>query len=257
MRDFRGEPVIVTFLYTHCDDTCPPAAQQVKGALNELGRDVPALAIAVEPPRDTAGSARAFLSEQRMLGRMSFVLGERSELEPIWRGYAIQPQSVRAEHQARIVLVDGRGFQRVGFPIDQATPERIATTSNCSKRASRRRARGPLRPGARTRAARARRARARGAARAACGRLSGEAGRGRRDRGTRARRPRRSAHARRGTRAARDAPRCGRCRWTRRPPGRRGRSCRPRCGPTSPRRTPGSTLTSPTNCAAHRSAGWA
>src|SRR5215211_7919730 len=23
MRNFRGEPVIVTFLYTHCDDTCP------------------------------------------------------------------------------------------------------------------------------------------------------------------------------------------------------------------------------------------
>jgi protein SCO1 len=126
MRDFRGEPVIVTFLYTHCDDTCPPAAQQVKGALNELGREVPAIAIAVEPPRDTAGSARAFLSEQRMLGRMSFVLGERSELNPIWRGYAIRPQAAREEHQARIVLVDGRGFQRVGFPLDQATPERIA-----------------------------------------------------------------------------------------------------------------------------------
>ena len=102
------------------------AAQQIKGALDELGRDVPALAIAVEPPRDTADSARAFLSEQRMLGRMSFVLGERSELAPIWRGYAIRPQSMRSEHQARIVLVDGRGFQRVGFPIDQATPERIA-----------------------------------------------------------------------------------------------------------------------------------
>jgi len=126
MRDFRGEPVIVTFLYTHCDDTCPPAAQQVKGALNELGHDVPALAIAVDPPRDTAASAQAFLSEQRMLGRLSFVLGERSELDPIWSGYAIRPQSVRAEHQARIVIVDGDGFQRVGFPIEQATPERIA-----------------------------------------------------------------------------------------------------------------------------------
>jgi protein SCO1/2 len=126
MRDFRGEPVIVTFLYTHCDNTCPPAAQQVKGALNELGRDVPALAIAVDPPRDTAASAQAFLSEQRMLGRLSFVLGERSELDPIWRGYAIRPQSVRTEHQARIVIVDGRGFQRVGFPVEQATPERIA-----------------------------------------------------------------------------------------------------------------------------------
>ena len=126
MSDFRGEPVIVTFLYTHCDDTCPPAAQQVKGALNDLGHDVPALAIAVDPPRDTAASARAFLSKQRMLGRMRFVLGNRDELEPVWRGFAIQPQSAREEHQARIVLVDKNGFQRVGFPIEQATPERIA-----------------------------------------------------------------------------------------------------------------------------------
>ena len=126
MSDFRGEPVIVTFLYTHCEDTCPPAAQQVKGALDELGRDIPALAIAVEPPRDTPASARAFLSEQRMLGRMRFVLGTRDELEPVWRGFAVRPQSARAEHQARIVVVDERGFQRIGFPIDQATPERIA-----------------------------------------------------------------------------------------------------------------------------------
>jgi protein SCO1/2 len=126
MSDFRGRPVIVTFLYTNCDETCPPAAQQVKGALNELGEDVPALAIAVEPARDTPASARAFLSEQRMLGRMRFVLGSRAELEPVWRGYAIRPQAARAEHQARIVLVDRRGYQRIGFPVDQATPERIA-----------------------------------------------------------------------------------------------------------------------------------
>ena len=126
MSDFLGDPVIVTFLYTHCDDTCPAAAQQVKGALNELGRDVPALAIAVEPPRDTPESARAFLSEQRMLGRMRFVLGSRSELEPVWRGFAIRPQSAASEHQARIVLVDSRGFQRIGFPVEQATPEGLA-----------------------------------------------------------------------------------------------------------------------------------
>jgi protein SCO1/2 len=126
MQEFRGQPVIVTFLYTNCEETCPPAAQQVKGALNELGRDVPALAIAVDPPNDTEASARAFLSKARMLGRMHFVLGSRAELEPIWKGYAIQPQSDDAEHQARIVLVDKRGFQRIGFPLNQATPERIA-----------------------------------------------------------------------------------------------------------------------------------
>ena len=37
MRDFRGKPVIVTFLYTTCEDTCPIQAQTVRGALDELG----------------------------------------------------------------------------------------------------------------------------------------------------------------------------------------------------------------------------
>jgi protein SCO1 len=126
MREFRGDPVIVTFLYTTCEDTCPLQAQTVRGALDQLGHDVPAIAIAVDPPRDTPARARAFLVEQRALGRLDFVLGSRPELRPLWRGFAIRPQSVTQEHQARITLVDPRGYQRVGYPGSQATPERLA-----------------------------------------------------------------------------------------------------------------------------------
>ena len=126
MRSFRGRPVLVTFLYTTCEETCPGMAQTAKGALDQLGHDVPALAISVDPPRDTAQRARAFLEEQRARHRIDFVLGSRSELRPIWRGFAVQPQSIRQEHQARFTLVDKRGFQRIGFPGSQATPERLA-----------------------------------------------------------------------------------------------------------------------------------
>jgi protein SCO1/2 len=126
MRSLRGEPVIVTFLYTTCEDTCPTQAQQVKGAFDELGKDVPAVAVAVDPPRDNQARARAFLSEQRMTGRMSFALGTKSELEPVWRAFAVQPQRDDLEHTGRIVLVDAKGLQRVGFPLQEATPERIA-----------------------------------------------------------------------------------------------------------------------------------
>ncbi len=126
MRSFRGRPVIVTFLYTTCDETCPTMAQTVKGALNDLKSDVPAIAVAVDPPRDTAQQALKFLSKQRVLGRLDFVLGSRAELAPVWKGFAIQPQSVNQEHQARFTLVDKRGFQRIGFPGNRATPEAIA-----------------------------------------------------------------------------------------------------------------------------------
>src|SRR5918999_295644 len=92
MRDFRGQPVIVTFLYTTCEDTCPVQAQTVR----------------------------------RALGRLDFVLGTRAELKPLWKGFYVRPQSVTHEHNARFTLVDERGFQRVGYPGFEATAERIA-----------------------------------------------------------------------------------------------------------------------------------
>jgi protein SCO1/2 len=122
----RGGPVVVTFLYTHCKDTCPITAQQVKGALDDLRRPVPAVAISVDPPNDTRASAQRFLEKVGIGGRMRFLLGSRRELRRVWSGFAIRPQRQHEEHQARLVLLDGHGVQRVGFPISQATPERIA-----------------------------------------------------------------------------------------------------------------------------------
>jgi protein SCO1/2 len=126
MRALRGKPVIVAFLYTTCRDTCPAQANQVRGALDDLGHDVPAIAVAVDPPRDTAESAKAFLSRTHTLGRIDFVLGSRRQLKPLWKGFAVQPQLPTVEHQSRITLVDRRGFQRIGFPGSEVTPERLA-----------------------------------------------------------------------------------------------------------------------------------
>ena len=126
MRDLRGRPVIVTFLYTSCEDSCPSQAQQVRAALDELGEDVPALAVAVDPPRDTRASARSFLADQKLTGRMRFVLGTRDELERVWKDFGVQPQREDLEHTARLVLVDPEGAQRVSYPLDQITPERLA-----------------------------------------------------------------------------------------------------------------------------------
>ena len=117
MRDLRGKPVIVTFLYTTCEDTCPAQAQTIRGALDELGEDVPALAIAVDPPRDTeAERARLPRRAARARAGSTSCSARASELQPLWSGFYIRPQSVTQEHQARFTLVDKRGFQRVGLP---------------------------------------------------------------------------------------------------------------------------------------------
>ena len=126
MRELRGRPVIVTFLYTTCDDTCPAQAQTVRGALDDLGEDVPALAIAVDPPRDTPARARAFLAKAARAGPDRLRARHPRSAQPLWKAFVIRPQSVNEEHQARFTLVDKQGFQRIGFPGDEATPETLA-----------------------------------------------------------------------------------------------------------------------------------
>jgi protein SCO1/2 len=126
MAAYRGRPVAVTFVYSTCEDTCPALVDQVRGALDDTGLDVPLLAVSVDPANDTPDRARRFLNERRMTGRARFLLGTRSELEPVWNGYGVQPQTDHLEHSASVVLVDGHGRQRVGFPYDQLTPETLA-----------------------------------------------------------------------------------------------------------------------------------
>jgi protein SCO1/2 len=126
LADVRGQVAIVTFLYTTCEDTCPVAAQQIRGALDDLGHDVPVLAFSVDPARDTPARARRFVEEQQMTGRMRFLTGPRAELRRQWRAYGIRPQGDGFEHSAHVVVLDRRGVQRIGFPVDRLTPEALA-----------------------------------------------------------------------------------------------------------------------------------
>jgi protein SCO1 len=126
MADYRGRPLAVTFVYSTCEDTCPALVDQVRGALDDTRLDVPLLAVSVDPANDTPERARRFLNERRMTGRARFLLGTERELAPIWKGYGVQPQTDDLEHSATVVLVDGQGRQRVGFPHDRLTPEALA-----------------------------------------------------------------------------------------------------------------------------------
>ena len=126
MAAYRGRTVVMAFVYSTCEDTCPGQVQSIRGALDRLGRDVPALLVSVDPRNDTPARARRFLLEQHVTGRMRFVLGSERELAPVWRGYGIAPQRGALDHSAYVVLVDGEGLQRIGFPHSRLTPEDLA-----------------------------------------------------------------------------------------------------------------------------------
>jgi protein SCO1 len=122
----RGQPAVFAFIYSHCQDTCPAQVQTIRGALDDLGHDVPVYGVSVDPAHDTQRSAQAFLLDQKMKGRMHFLLGSRAALEPLWRAFGIAPQTVTDQHSSWTVLVDPAGRQRVGFPVDKLTQAGLA-----------------------------------------------------------------------------------------------------------------------------------
>ncbi|HWI21852.1 MAG TPA: SCO family protein [Baekduia sp.] len=126
LSDYRGKPLILTFMYSTCQDTCPILASQIRQALDNLGSAaVPALAVSVDPANDTESRAKRFLVEHQVIGRMKFLLGSEAQLAPVWNAYGIAPETKENPHGAWVILLDGDGRQRIGFPVDQVTPERL------------------------------------------------------------------------------------------------------------------------------------
>jgi protein SCO1 len=127
LASFKGRPLILTFMYSTCKDTCPLQANQIRGALDQLGDDaVPAVAISVDPKNDTEDRAKRFIVQKQLNGRMQFLLGSRAQLAPIWKEYGIQPQGKAFDHTAYVVILDSKGRQRVSFPVAKLTPEGLA-----------------------------------------------------------------------------------------------------------------------------------
>jgi protein SCO1/2 len=129
LHSYRGQVTILTFLYSTCKDVCPLMAQQIRGALDQLGKPVPALAVSVAPEQDTPANVRRFLARASLSGRMEYLSAPRAELQPIWHAYGILPESAgeaASDHSAYVLLIDRHGLERVAFSVEQLTPEGLA-----------------------------------------------------------------------------------------------------------------------------------
>ena len=77
LADMRGKPVVVTFLYTTCKDTCPLTAQQIRIALDDLGHDVPVVAVSVDPANDTPRARAGVPAQAGPAGPHALGAGQR------------------------------------------------------------------------------------------------------------------------------------------------------------------------------------
>jgi protein SCO1 len=127
--DVAGKPYVVTFLYVNCDDVCPVIAQELRLALERLGRradDVAVLGVSADPKGDTAEAVRLWLDRHRLPDNFHYLIGSRAELKPVWDAYYAAPQSdtyaERGDHSASIWMVDAEDRLRTKYSAGAPVP---------------------------------------------------------------------------------------------------------------------------------------
>ncbi len=131
LSQFKGKPVILTFLYTHCKDICPLTAEKLHMVMQDLGPDaqrVAVVAVSTDPKGDTTAAALAFSRVHRMVDYWHFLTGPQYALSPIWSAYSIyaQPESGSSvAHSTGLYVIDKQGNERV-FLGDDFAPAQAA-----------------------------------------------------------------------------------------------------------------------------------
>ncbi|HAL48492.1 MAG: SCO family protein [SAR202 cluster bacterium] len=148
LGDFRGEIVVLTFMYTNCPDVCPIVTTQLDSIYDSLGdtvTEVEIVAVSVDPERDTVEEARQYLERWDHADDWTFLVGDRELLERIWAAYYLAPVSEAGGpldalrqlstepypvgHSTPVYLIDREGRRRVVFtqPLD---PEKVGHDIN-------------------------------------------------------------------------------------------------------------------------------
>jgi protein SCO1/2 len=132
LSQFKGKPVILTFLYTHCPDVCPLTAEKLHSTMQIMGnnaKNIGILAVSTDPNRDNAEAALNFSKDHRMQDYWHFLIGKREALSPVWSDYHIFTDNTTGNHSKGIFLIDKQGMQRV-FMNDEFTPEQLKANLN-------------------------------------------------------------------------------------------------------------------------------
>jgi protein SCO1/2 len=126
----HGQPYLLTFLYTECEDVCPLIGQEIRQAFERLGPradEVAAVAVSADPEGDTPDAVRGWLRGQRLPANFHYLIGSRDELAPVWRAYYAAPQPLgidQSRHTASIWVIDAKGRLRTKFSGGVPVPPR-------------------------------------------------------------------------------------------------------------------------------------
>lgn len=117
LADYRGKPLVVSFVYTACSQVCPTTTRFLSKAVREARSVVGAdrfnvVSIGFDIPSDNPVSLRVFAKQNGIDDpRWAFLTPDPGVPQPLAHdfGFAYEPQSGGYEHLTQITVLDARG----------------------------------------------------------------------------------------------------------------------------------------------------
>tara|TARA_B100001013_G_C24569337_1_gene425909 strand:+ start:241 stop:924 length:684 start_codon:yes stop_codon:yes gene_type:complete len=94
ISDYRGRVVVLTFLYSYCEDICPIVSNYFQQTYQLLGDDTDKVAfviVSVDPKHDTIENVYKYSDDRGMLHKWSYLVGDEGQLKRVWISYYIDP----------------------------------------------------------------------------------------------------------------------------------------------------------------------
>ena len=133
LADYRGKVVIVGFIFTTCNGSCPATThrmakvQQECARRPELAERVQFVSISLDPERDSPEALRGYmrLFDIKDKDNWSFLTGATKEVAPVieaWGMWVKAAANGQLDHPSRVFLIDPRGRIREIYNLDFFRP---------------------------------------------------------------------------------------------------------------------------------------
>jgi protein SCO1/2 len=117
LSDYRGKPLLVSFIYTGCFQVCPTTTRMLHEAVKDLGQLVGydkfnVVSIGFNQPFDAPEAMRAFATQNGIsTPNWEFLSPHHSIVEPLTRdfGFSYVANAAGFDHILAVTLLDGEG----------------------------------------------------------------------------------------------------------------------------------------------------
>lgn len=127
LAELRGKVVLVSFVFTTCNGTCPATTARLRGVAAELERQqlldkVQLISITLDPQRDTPQALRRYRELYDIQGEhWKFLTGPAADVAKVtsaWGMWAKPARNGQLDHPSRVFLLDQRGRIREIYSLE-------------------------------------------------------------------------------------------------------------------------------------------